>query len=107
MSWCSECAAHHRPGTEHFPQWEVWRTEAGYGDRFIHRTGHGIGIEVHEEPDVTADNDTPIEVGMTFSIEPGIYLPGAFGVRIEDIVAVSPDGAEALNDTPRCLTVVA
>jgi Xaa-Pro aminopeptidase len=81
--------------------------DAGYGERFIHRTGHGIGIEVHEEPYVTADNEALMEPGMTFSVEPGIYLPGAFGVRIEDIVAVTRDGAEAFNDSPRGLTIVA
>jgi Xaa-Pro aminopeptidase len=81
--------------------------DAGYADRFIHRTGHGIGIEVHEAPDVMEGNATPMVVGMTFSVEPGIYLPGAFGVRIEDIVAVGPDGADAFNTSPRGLTRVA
>ena len=80
--------------------------DAGFGDRFIHRTGHGIGIEVHEPPYVIEGNETPMEPGMTFSIEPGIYLPGAFGVRIEDIVAVTVEGAETFNDSPRGLTVV-
>ncbi len=79
---------------------------AGYGERFIHRTGHGIGIEVHEPPYVIEGNETPMEPGMTFSVEPGIYLPGAFGVRIEDIVAVTADGVETLNDSPRGLSIV-
>jgi Xaa-Pro aminopeptidase len=81
--------------------------DAGYGERFIHRTGHGIGIEVHEEPYVIEGNETPMEAGMTFSVEPGVYLPGAFGVRIEDIVVVTDDGVEALNDSPRGLRSVA
>ncbi|MGI9016676.1 MAG: M24 family metallopeptidase [Euzebya sp.] len=75
-------------------------TAAGYGDAFIHRTGHGIGLEVHEEPYITADNQLPLQAGMTFSIEPGIYLEGRFGMRIEDIVAVTDDGVERLNTNP-------
>ena len=67
--------------------------EAGYGEHFITRTGHGIGLEVHEEPYLVAGNDRPLEPGMAFSVEPGIYLPGRFGVRIEDIVVVGDDGA--------------
>ena len=74
---------------------------AGYGDRFIHRTGHGIGLEVHEPPYIVAGDATPLRPGMTFSIEPGIYLPGRFGVRIEDIVAVTQDGAVRLNEAER------
>ena len=60
--------------------------DAGYGEYFVHRTGHGIGVAVHEEPYIMQSNDMVIEEGMAFSIEPGIYLPGKFGVRIEDIV---------------------
>jgi Xaa-Pro aminopeptidase len=71
--------------------------EAGYGEFFIHRTGHGIGLEGHEEPYIIETNQQPVEAGMTFSIEPGIYLPGRFGVRIEDIVVVTDDGVEPLN----------
>ena len=72
-------------------------TDAGLGDRFIHRTGHGIGIEEHEDPYVVAGNLTPLERGHAFSIEPGIYLPGRFGMRLEDIVVVSESGADPLN----------
>jgi len=80
---------------------------AGYGDRFIHRTGHGIGLDVHEDPYIVRGNSTVLEPGMAFSIEPGIYLPGRFGVRIEDIVVVTDSGAERLNHLPRELRSVA
>ena len=81
--------------------------DAGLGDAFIHRTGHGIGMEVHEPPYAVEGDATELRPGMTFSVEPGAYLAGAFGVRIEDIVAVTDDGVEPLNDSPRDLTVVA
>jgi Xaa-Pro aminopeptidase len=80
--------------------------DAGYGERFFHRTGHGIGLEVHEPPYIIEGNETLLEPGMTFSVEPGIYLEGAFGVRIEDIVAVAADGAERLNRSTRDLQIV-
>ncbi len=81
-------------------------TEAGFGERFIHRTGHGIGLDVHEEPYVMAGNDLPLEPGMAFSVEPGIYQEGRWGARIEDIVVVTEDGVEPLNTQPHGLTVV-
>jgi len=81
-------------------------TDGGYGEFFIHRTGHGIGLDIHEHPYIVEGNDTVLEPGMTFSIEPGIYLPGRFGMRIEDIVAVTDDGVERLNQSSRDLVTV-
>lgn len=80
--------------------------EAGYGEYFTHRTGHGIGIEVHEYPDVSSVCDMVLEEGMTFTIEPGIYLEGKFGVRIEDVVLVTNDGCEVLNTYPKELQIL-
>jgi D-alanyl-D-alanine dipeptidase len=71
--------------------------EAGYANHFVHRLGHGIGLEYHEPPYLVAGSDAVLEEGMTFSIEPGIYLEGRFGVRIEDIAVVTSDGARRLN----------
>lgn len=74
---------------------------AGYGKQFTHRTGHGIGLTGHEPPSVTHANDLPMQEGMVFSVEPGIYLEGEFGVRLEEIVVVTARGAERLNMLPR------
>jgi Xaa-Pro aminopeptidase len=76
---------------------------AGFGEFFIHRTGHGIGLDVHEHPYIVSGNDMPLEPGMAFSVEPGIYQPGRWGARIEDIVVVTEDGVEALNSRPHDL----
>lgn len=80
--------------------------DAGYGPYFTHRLGHQIGLDVHEPGDVSATHDTPVKPGMCFSIEPGIYLPGEFGVRIEDLVLVTEDGCEVLNSYPREIDTV-
>ena len=81
--------------------------DGGYGDLFVHRTGHGIGLDGHEHPYLIAGNDMILREGMAFSIEPGIYTPGHWGMRIEDIVAVTSDGVERLNTTPRLYRTVA
>jgi len=81
-------------------------TEAGYGDAFIHRTGHGIGLETHEEPYIVASNPEPLVAGNAFSIEPGIYIADTWGARIEDIVVCTADGGERLNTTSTELLVV-
>ncbi|MFE8944690.1 aminopeptidase P family protein [Streptomyces sp. NPDC007856] len=81
-------------------------TDAGYGEYFIHRTGHGIGVTTHEPPYMIEGEEQPLVPGMCFSVEPGIYLPGRFGVRIEDIVTVTEDGGRRLNNTTRDLVIV-
>jgi Xaa-Pro aminopeptidase len=78
----------------------------GLADAFVHRTGHGIGLSVHEEPYIVAGNDLTLEEGMAFSVEPGIYFPGQWGARIEDIVIVTADGALPVNNRPHELVVV-
>jgi Xaa-Pro aminopeptidase len=78
----------------------------GYGERFIHRLGHGIGLEVHEDPYLVDGNDEPLRQGAAFSVEPGIYLDGRYGARIEDIVVCGPSGPIVLNEAPRDLYVV-
>ncbi|MGN9784492.1 M24 family metallopeptidase [Nonomuraea sp. ZG12] len=80
--------------------------DAGHGEHFIHRTGHGIGIETHEEPYIVAGNGEPMEAGFAFSVEPGIYLAGRHGARIEDIVVCTESGGERLNNTTRELVIV-
>ncbi|MEV4971893.1 aminopeptidase P family protein [Streptomyces scopuliridis] len=79
---------------------------AGYGDYFIHRTGHGIGVTTHEPPYMIEGEERPLVPGMCFSVEPGVYLPGRFGVRIEDIVTVTEDGGRRLNNTPHEMAIV-
>ncbi len=81
-------------------------TEAGYGDYFIHRVGHGIGVTTHEPPYMVEGETQPLVPGMCLSIEPGVYLPGRFGVRIEDIVTVTEDGGRRLNNTTREMQIV-
>ncbi|MFJ5838265.1 aminopeptidase P family protein [Streptomyces shenzhenensis] len=80
--------------------------DAGYGEYFIHRTGHGIGVTTHEPPYMIEGERQPLVPGMCFSVEPGVYLPGRFGVRIEDIVTVTEDGGRRLNDTTREMVIV-
>lgn len=81
-------------------------TEAGYGQYFTHRTGHGIGLDSHEAPDISLSDESTLKEGMVFSIEPGIYLPGKGGVRIENLFAVTKDGSETLNHLPRELKII-
>jgi Xaa-Pro aminopeptidase len=80
---------------------------AGYGEYFVHRTGHGIGLEEHEEPYIVAGNERQLEPGYAFSVEPGIYFPGRFGMRLEDIVVATHAGPRRLNEASRELAVVA
>ena len=99
-----------RPGLSYAALDEVARdriTTGGHGAHFFHRLGHGIGLEVHEEPYVVSSNQDQLRVGDTFSIEPGIYLEGHYGVRIEDVMVVTPDGGQSLNTTDRRLRVIA
>lgn len=81
-------------------------TDGGYGPYFTHRTGHGLGIDIHEGPYITAENQVVLETGMVFTVEPGIYLPNQFGIRLEEVVVVTDDGCEVLSQLPRELHVV-
>jgi len=81
-------------------------TDAGYGDAFIHRVGHGLGLSVHEEPYLVEGNTLPLAEGMVFSDEPGVYFPGRFGIRTEDTVVCTANGGRRLNDATRTLTVM-
>ena len=80
--------------------------EAGYGEFFVHRTGHGLGIDIHEPPYITATSEVILDEGMVFSIEPGIYLQGRFGVRLEEIVILRADGPEILSELTRELNII-
>ena len=79
---------------------------AGYGEHFGHGLGHGVGLQVHEGPRLTRTTTDVLEVNNVVTVEPGIYLPGVGGVRIEDLVIVTDDGCEILNSFPKSLTVV-
>jgi Xaa-Pro aminopeptidase len=81
-------------------------TDAGYGEYFMHRLGHGMGVEVHEPPYISASSQAVLDEGMVFSIEPGIYLPGRFGLRLEDIVIMRADGPEIFSELPRDTQVI-
>lgn len=80
---------------------------AGFGEYFIHRTGHGIGLDAHEDPYIVAGNSLPLEDGFAFSIEPGIYIPGRWGMRLEDIVVSTNDGPQPMNRADHALAVLA
>jgi Xaa-Pro aminopeptidase len=105
----TEAASAARPGVPAERVDEVARRiieAGGHGEHFIHRLGHGIGLEGHEDPYLVAGNPEPLEAGHAFSIEPGIYVEGRYGARIEDIVVCGPDGPIVLNEAPRDLYVV-
>ena len=80
--------------------------DAGFGENFIHRTGHGIGLEGHEDPYIVSGNSRPLDAGNAFSIEPGIYIDGKYGARIEDIVVATAAGPDTLNVAPQGLVLV-
>ena len=80
--------------------------DAGFGDRFVHRTGHGIGMEEHEDPYIVEGNERPLSPGHAFSVEPGIYVPGRWGMRLEDIVVATEAGPVALNTSDHSLVSV-
>ena len=80
--------------------------DAGFGEHFVHRTGHGIGLEEHEDPYMVEGNTAPLAAGHAYSVEPGIYLPGRWGMRLEDIVVATPEGPEALNHADHSLVVL-
>ena len=81
-------------------------SDAGFGEFFVHRTGHGIGMDAHEDPYIVSGNRLPLVAGHAFSIEPGIYLPGRWGMRLEDIVVASAEGPDAMNRVDHGLAIV-
>jgi Xaa-Pro aminopeptidase len=83
-----------------------YMTQAGIGELFIHRIGHGIGLQSHEEPYLVSGNARVLEPGMAFSIEPGFYVEGRFGARIEDIVICTPEGVQPVNHRPHHLQII-
>lgn len=98
-----------RPGIKAYDLNKVVRDtirEYGFEEFFIHGTGHGVGLDIHEEPYLTKENASKIEVGMTFTIEPGIYIPNKFGIRIEDTILVTYDGYDILTDFPKDLLII-
>ena len=80
--------------------------DAGYGEYFGHGIGHGVGLEIHEGPSVSVKSETVLEPGMVITIEPGIYIPGFGGVRVEELVVVTDDGMRVLTQSPKELTVI-
>ncbi len=80
--------------------------DAGFGEFFIHRTGHGIGMEEHEDPYIVEGNTLALEAGHAYSVEPGIYVPGKWGMRLEDIVVATPEGPRSLNNSDHSLVSV-
>jgi Xaa-Pro aminopeptidase len=80
--------------------------DGGYGHGFRHRTGHCIGMDVHERPFISEEEDVPLEEGMTFTIEPSVFLPGQVGVRVEDVILCTADGGVTLNEHPNDMVVV-
>jgi Xaa-Pro aminopeptidase len=79
--------------------------ENGMSDKFIHRTGHGLGLDIHEEPWIQAGNRIPLQAGMVFSVEPGVYVPGKLGIRVEDIVTVTAEGVRTLTGFDHSLVI--
>jgi Xaa-Pro aminopeptidase len=77
--------------------------KAGMADAFSHSTGHGVGLEIHESPRIAAEQKTKLQPGMVVTIEPGVYWPGKFGIRIEDMVAVTKTGGQVLTPAPKAL----
>jgi Xaa-Pro aminopeptidase len=83
-----------------------WIVGQGFGESFTHGTGHGVGLEVHEYPRLAVQSEAVLEAGMVVTVEPGVYLPGHGGVRIEDLVVVRKDGCEILSQIPKQLTII-